>query len=91
MGEKIKKVLIIGEENVLSKVARLNEEMAKEREPDYLVQVHQTTTDKVATMMFRNEYQKTIQICRGFNFIPDKLIYSEIFKKGAKRCWFLRS
>jgi len=84
MSQKIIKVLIIGEKGVLPRAISLVLEVGKEL--NLSLNVHHTTVDTVATMVFKNFYQKIIQIYQETNIHK---ISSEIFEKGSRRCWVL--
>lgn len=79
------KVLIIGEEEVFSQIANLVLEVAKGSGLQKVV-IHQTTTEEVASKVFKNIYQKVIQVRCDSNL---QQIPSNLFEKGGQKCWVL--
>lgn len=78
------KVLVIGEEEDLSQMTDLVFKAVEKLGLQQEVIIHRTTTEEVASMVFRNIYQKVIQVRRGSDLqVPSN------FLKGGQKCWVL--
>jgi len=80
------KVLIIGEREVFSQIADLILKIAGESGLQQEVVIHQTTTEEIASKIFRNIYQRVIQVRCGSNL---QQVPSNLFEKGGKKCWVI--